>query len=429
MAQPSILTNKGTWVRHFQLVSAPAHTSDLSATSVSTSWTAGSGLTDVAAGDTIFIIGVGFGGAAVSTPSGWTLELNSGNEYYVWSKTAVASEPNVTFSGASAEDFSIMAIAARDVSSVEKATVAWLGASWYHGTYGATFQPSVDLTGGASADWAMLTVTVGTSNGDHYVSRVADDSNIFDDDVTGWVFEEFADAWSGGYRMSAVEYVGEWFKGFSANNDVQLKVTTAQYPSSVAQFQIAVQMDSGAMGSADISNLPVTVQHTPGIDGDIANLPIVTAGLAAADVDLANLSLTLAYNPSLDVTSAITMLMENPGLVAQNDSEIVEYRYPDVPSAVRGVMVRAAHGRLTRQWEILVDAGNVLNVDNQPIDPNKVYDDLTLIGAQQLELQFSDFTSSTFKDREDTETVKIQTVEKLAWSNGEHVLRVIVREN
>lgn len=127
--------------------------------------------------------------------------------------------------------------------------------------------------------------------------------------------------------------------------------------------------------------------------------------------------------------SVVTMLAPDPRRALLDDDIAAWSGGQDSPSAVRAVKAHATTGVLVREWSLILDAGNVLNVDNEPIDPNTVNDALSSLRDEELLLSYRDHTGSVFKDETVTTTVKIQdaTLVKLA-PESPWVLQITVRE-
>ena len=141
----------------------------------------------------------------------------------------------------------------------------------------------------------------------------------------------------------------------------------------------------------------------------VSRAAIEVASTPEDDALLSRFAIYLASVPYTTGTSAITMLLPNPDQI-ETGSRLNEVRFPDIPSAVRGVKVSAVSGELTRRWEILLDLSTVLNVDNEPVNQDVAYDYLQSMKERHLLLPFVDNTTSVFRDEQDELTVKIDEV-------------------
>lgn len=446
MANPQLTSDeppKG--VSHFDLVDVPQYTSDGSTTSITTAWTAGTADGQVDNGDFLLVEAWANASGVVATPSGYTKfsEVTVGSWYCnVFYKTAGASEANITLSTSGANQMWTRAFAAKNISSIDSAQGYQPSNPWFFTQWLPEYQPSIDGTG-ASSDWVLLHSMWHNQNSatgwKSITDNVRDNANLVPDyahENIAWYEIHDEQIASQGWRASAWEYPGEQFDGA----DVRLQAAYSAGSASNGYYVVyGFTLTTGVMGSADIANLPVIPAYTPLTDSagaaQVANLPLIptltptTDPTSQADVAnlpiepvvtpddewyLANLAIIYVITPSENAISSITMLMENPDLVAQDDTEIVEYREPDIGSAVRAIKVSGVSGNLVREWTLVVNLEQILNVDNEPVQADTVYDALQASAARNLIVPFSDLVGSVFRDEEEDVDVKIEEVTLLA---------------
>ena len=129
-------------------------------------------------------------------------------------------------------------------------------------------------------------------------------------------------------------------------------------------------------------------------------------------------------------TSAVTMLMPKPGeAVIDSNFETAYVGGQDSPSAVKGVKIYGVPGRIVRQWTWLFDAAQILNVDNEVVTPDKVYDAVEDLATEHLLVTVVDNTGSVWRDESETVTAKIEdiTLQKIEPS-GNWIVRIVATE-
>lgn len=109
--------------------------------------------------------------------------------------------------------------------------------------------------------------------------------------------------------------------------------------------------------------------------------------------------------------SAITALFAHPKKSITGDDIAAYTAGVDAPSSVRGIKAYSVTGQLVRQWQMRFDAGSILNVDNEPLNPDEVYDALQQIKAENLMLTMIDNSGSVWRDQTETVDVKIEQLE------------------
>ena len=435
MAKPRLIDPQqgAGGVSHFNVVDTGQYSSDGTTTGITTAWTAGTAVDQVDSGDLLIVEAWTTSSTAIATPSGYTALLSGsavGSLYAnVFYKTAGGSEANITLNTVGNAPLWVRAFAAAGVSAIDSVQTYYGSNPWYYVRWLPYYQPSVDGSG-ASSDWVLLhTMLHSSSTGDTrwrgQSASIQDASDTIPD--YAWdniAYSELHDGAIGSYSHALYEYPGEQFDGA----DVQLRAayTANSNPGGGYYLVYGFTMAAGTMGSADIANLSAEVQYTPLTDSagpaQVANLPVsplytpLTDSSGPAELanlslspfytpgdswDMANLFLWVMYTPSVNEISTITMLMENPDLVAQGGEEIVEYRYPDVGSALRAVKVYAAQGEMQRKWQMLIDLRNVLNVDNEPASVDVVFDYLTSAANNELIVPISDFMGNVERDGSD----------------------------
>lgn len=108
--------------------------------------------------------------------------------------------------------------------------------------------------------------------------------------------------------------------------------------------------------------------------------------------------------------SAITCLLPHPKKSVTGDDIAVYDDGVDTPSAIRAVKFYGVTGKLVRRYELRFDAGSVLNVDNEPVHPDDVYDSMTALGGEDLIVSMIDNSESVWRDQSDTLDIKIEQV-------------------
>ena len=106
--------------------------------------------------------------------------------------------------------------------------------------------------------------------------------------------------------------------------------------------------------------------------------------------------------------SAVTMLFAHPKKSVTGDDIAVYTDGVDLPSSARGVKAYAVTGRLVRQWQFRFDAGSILNVDNEPLNPDEIYDALQSLQTEDLIVAMTDNSESVWRDQSESTIVKIE---------------------
>ncbi len=94
------------------------------------------------------------------------------------------------------------------------------------------------------------------------------------------------------------------------------------------------------------------------------------------------------------------------------------------PGAFRALKINALSGDVTQAWTVEIDATESLNLENEVIDPEDVYDDLMTLAADLDVVTFKRFKPNS--DTEETYDARIARVELEEDSEGEFYARAVL---
>jgi len=129
-------------------------------------------------------------------------------------------------------------------------------------------------------------------------------------------------------------------------------------------------------------------------------------------------------------TSVITMLLPRPGdSEPSTDYDFAYVAGQDSPSSIKGVKIFGVPGEIVRQWTLLLDATEILNVDNVPITKDDMRDALDALASEHRIVTFVDNTGSVWRDESETITAKIEELTIMESSpQGGAIIRMVVTE-
>ena len=357
--------------------------------------------------------------ATIGAPAGWTGPNEQGpiggasNEtiQYIYYKVASGSETTETFTCDESIDFFGMGFwidstPYDSIGSIQIGTVATGTTNFTH-----TQDPDTDRSDTTSDGWILLWVGTSVSNQPNGYAHFpyADEQFALD---YGETMYEWTQDWA--YQYWDIDS-GSFFTGgvghYSLNrkSNLQLTETLSENPR-LNDNPISVTWDHTS-GLTTVSATPIwiNVNYTAKSVGRFATR---TASIPQDDNLVSRFAIYAASIPYTEGASVITMLMPNPDNI-ETTSRLNEVRFPDIPSAVRGVKVEGVTGHLSRRWEIMVDLSNVMNVSNEPVSPDVAFDQLSALRNKELLLPFVDRTGSVWRDESEDITVKIEEVTRV----------------
>lgn len=108
--------------------------------------------------------------------------------------------------------------------------------------------------------------------------------------------------------------------------------------------------------------------------------------------------------------STVSFLLSDPKKSITGDDISAYTDGVDIPSSVRAIKVFGVGGKLVRQWELRFDAGSILNVDNETIHPDDIFDAIQSLSAENLMVTMIDNSESVWRDQSETVDIKIDNI-------------------